>query len=55
MLELQHSFGKNKMNLELYYYGKHNLELLKSIFEKRNFIYAMNEDIFFKEYSFVFN
>lgn len=43
------------MDLELYYYGKHNLELLESIFEKRNFIYAMNEDIFFKEYSFVFN
>lgn len=43
------------MDLELYYYAKHNLELLKSIFKKRNFIYTMNTDIFFKEYSFIFN
>lgn len=43
------------MELELYYYGENNLELLKSIFKKRNFIYTTNQDTTFKEYSFIFN
>lgn len=43
------------MELELYYYGTNNLEFLKLILKKRNFIYTSNQDTAFTEHSFIFN